>query len=389
MNVLEPIGDRRYVFNADGMRGIAEAEPIYQEFEAKKKPKKIVGWKIRINGNDYEFDGKPLEKIPFDIPDIDEIDIWTGGLRKTRPFPEIYEMLHKGVRTCLDLPCDYYYHILCLLILQSWAIEKLPAVFYGLVVGGFGGGKTVCQEVMKCLSKHGFLAGSITGSGTARTIQRYKLALFGDEIDVETAIKDSEKYMVFRQGYRRNNPFVRMNKNTFEPEFFDGFSSKTFSLHSDIEKALKTRSLIINIGETGDNRLPVINLMKEKFLRPVFEELFFWYMDNIGQARSIELPLVNIDYDMGIEELRKGLYNVATTGVSAEEKKFLSKFKGRNTELGFIAIFISRVFGIDIMTSIYEAFKEKEESEREFDASSFQGILKQLLIDKYQLINKI
>lgn len=384
--VIEPIGNLEYIWNNDGSKGISKAEPVYEIIETEKKEKKrgrLLYYKLDIEGREAKFSDMPLKKLIYYLPDRKLMEDYVNMLYTPKTAQEIFDRQNKLVRTFLDLPLNHYYNIANLIVLESWLTEKLNAVFYGCVIGGFGGGKTISLEILKALSRHGQLAGNIT-SAIARLTAQQKLTIFCDELDVKNSdmkdIRDSELLMNFRQGYRRNNPYIRLNTKTFEAEFFDSFGVKVFSLKSDIEKALKNRSLVINIGETGDNRLPVNNIFKENFLKAVNDDWFFWYLENITKVRIPSISFNDIDISKPVDEIREQIWKVATNSLSPDELGFLKKFRGRNIELGFIALAVSKAYGLDILADIVKSFEEKEEYETDFEESSYQQILRDVML---------
>lgn len=370
--VIEPLGMKRYLWKKGDKKGIADS--VYD--------KENDWWYLEIDDVTYFFEGKPLDKLVFRIPDENKIQQWISGELSSKTSQEVYEEISKAIRIFLDLPFKHNYDIAALLVLESWATEKLNVVFYGGIAGGFGGGKTVSLEVVKALSKHGCLSGSITAAGSSRLIEEQKLTVFYDELDVKDNSEDNQLYMSIRQGYRRNNWYIRLKAKTFEPETFDSFGVKVFSLHSDIERATKSRAFTINIGETSDKRLSIINLKKEEnMLNNIHDDIFFWYMENIANAYIDVEPMPVLDMAASIEEIRSTLHKNAVSLLSGKELEFLNAFRGRNVELGYIALQICNIFGIDVLDSLIESFKEKEELENEYDENSILSILKETLIE--------
>ncbi len=371
--VIEPVGNKNYIWKKCDKKGISLA--MFEEENGI--------WYIEIDGTGYCFEGSPLDRLIYSLPSKEKQQAWTNGEYKSRATDDIYPLIKATIKSLLDFPFEHHYTIAALLILESWLVEKLNTVFYGSVVGGYGGGKTVTLEVLKSLSHHGCMAGNLTGAGSPRLIEEQKVTCFYDEIDVKDKdTDDSTLLMSIRQGYRRNNYYIRMNSKTYKPEFFDSFGVKVFSLHSDLERATKTRAFTINIGESNDNRLPVINAMKNYILVPVYEELFFWYLDNINNVYINAAAPPEISLSMKPEEIRECLYRHAVGIFSAKEIEFLNKFRGRNSELAYITLQLTTMLGIDILDELLESFNDKIEAEEEYSESSILSLIREIL-EKY------
>lgn len=379
--VIEPLGNEEYIYYFNGLRGKTTA--IIKPQKAQKRKEYF----LKINDEWFELKDKPIKNVLFKIPSEESIIKWVSGEYKIKTGKELYEDCKKFIEVCLDLPLSYYYEVCTLLALLTWVRELTSSVFYGRIAGSFGSGKTVAMEVLALLFQHGYLIGDITSHGIARIIDKQKLNALFDEMDVGKGTKDTEAYRICRQGYRKNNPYVRCHPKTLDPQIFQVYSVKVFSLHSDIERALKMRGIPINIGQTSDSRLPIINMFKDSLGQEIFENIFFWYMENICKVAKVsevsEVAKVSIRSKDTIEEIREKIFKLATNKLNERELEFLKKFKGRNVELGYIALFVSKAFGIDILETLNKSFKEKAEFESEFDEGFMLTLIKDVLESKY------
>ena len=105
--------------------------------------------------------------------------------------------------------------------------------------------------------------------------------------------KDSDLNSIFRQGYRRGIKYSRVNPDTLEVESYLIFGGKLFTVHSDIEEALQTRTVPVHVRETSNPQYPVVNLDKTAFAHQVYTENFLWYLDNVLTFRDNDMHLVN------------------------------------------------------------------------------------------------
>ena len=377
--VYEPIGEFEYVWKCGDKRGISKAK---WNDDAKT-------YTMEIDGNKFTFKDKPLNKIVFKVPHKEQLNKWIIGEIKSKTGKEVYGLLKKYIKVCLDLPQPYYYDLTCLASLQSWVVEIVNTVVFFSIVGKFGSGKTVVNECLEAVCKHGVQSSSISPPAMPRITEQQKLCLMMDEIDVKTKTKDSEVYQFTRQSYRRGNLYIRWNNDTKEPDVCEPFGMKTFSLHGGTEKALSTRAVEINIGETDDTRLPIINQHKGGIGQEVLEYLFFWYVDNIltGLTRITHLTHltgITLDNACNAEDIRQQIYDVATEGMDEKYLDFLKTLRGRNVELAYVALFVCNVFDLDIFGELAQAFKKKQMDEEEFGVSTYTNILRELLCEMYE-----
>lgn len=381
--VYEPIGNLQYVYKTkDGAKGITNATEDEEN------------WFIQIENQTYVFSDKPLDTITFYSPNREIIEKWINNEHTSKSGKELFNICKNYLRTFLDLPDDNYYSIAVLTALESWLREVINVVFYLGIVGGFGGGKTVAAEAITYLLYHGHSSGNISSADVARSIDQQKLSLFIDDIDSFAGSKDSEVYQVVRQGYRKGLPYSRVNPNTLEPEDFDIFGVKIFTIHSDIERALKTRTFIINIAESSSKQLPILNLKKEEFGKKIYDELFIWYMDNILELKDkinandkFLFDLLNLfnfrSDELDKETVREYIYKSLPTNI-LEKVEQVQQVTGRNLELFFIGLFVADAVGLDLTKELISILSEKKESESEFDESVILSLLKDFLIEQYE-----
>jgi len=384
--VIEPLGDYRYLYNYKGKRGTATAS----------YDKETRIHYIEINGERFVFDSStpPLKIVLFKVPSDESIQKYINGNLEIKEPEEIFNHIVKYLQILYDVEDDSYYSIVAIGMLQSWLLPALDAVFYLYFTAKYGGGKTAFLEGLSILSRHGFMAGNISPSAIARMTHKYGLTLFADEFDVKTQSRDSELYLVFRQGYRRGNPYIRSgdSRNGFKEQIFDVFGWKACSIHGTIESALKTRGLPIPLRASRDYTLPILNLYKEKLGHPIFEELFFWYMENIKNLVAV-VAVVSLLSPVFAEEnkkidnvktIRKQLFAEITEEFDNLEINTLSKFFGRNEELLFIALRVCKAFGIKQLSALQSAFKRKAEDDQLYSDNFLIELLKETLIEAYR-----
>jgi hypothetical protein len=381
--VYEPIGKYAYVWKKGLARGISVAYVVEDE------ETKLKRWFIKIGDETYSFgERRPHYKLPFYVPDFEKVKQWVNGEIQSKSCLEIYQEIRKTLEICLDLTQPIDYDTLTIIVLTSWLAEKLEAVPYCNIIGGFGAGKTVALEALKMLFHHGVLAGDISTAFMGRAIDEFKLSTLYDEYDVKKKRGEEEEGdtdKIARTSYRKENFFIRIRPKTFEIDISDPFGVKVFSIHSATERALGTRGIPIYIGESQDKRISVVNIFKRDLGHKVMEDVFFWYMDSATNINFNEIDWSSIDLRKSVDEVREDVYNVAIAGFNEKERAFLEALRGRNMELAYIMLVILRGMGISeaLLPGLIETFKAKVEDELEFVESSQLGVLRDILLKFY------
>ncbi|RLF39612.1 MAG: hypothetical protein DRN12_06740 [Thermoplasmata archaeon] len=389
--VYEPVALGKYVYKTvDGEKGFANLKVEYEDEEQQRHPH----WFIEIAGVRWYFKAKPPKEFLFDFPPLETVEKWVKGERQSLSTEQLWKLNGVYLRTFLDFPRPFEFSVVQLFVQQSWLSEILPVVFYLGVKGEFGGGKTVTGESVVLVCRHGYFTGNCSPPFVARAIQDHKITLMVDELDTVAGTKDSDLNSIFRQGYRRGLKYSRVNPDTLETESYEVFGPKLFTVHSEIEEALQTRTVPIHVRETSDYRVPIVNLDKYAFGRFVYTENFLWYLDNIltfktNHMHSAALDTLDIldlffsDYNVEIqeEEIRKTLFEKRKTLLRERQVSQVSQVSGRNTELLFLCFAISNLVGIQCDNDVVKTFQQKLIEEGERTEIGYLGVLRQVLTD--------
>jgi len=398
--LYEPLGTREYVYaTKDGKKGIVPLQVEYEDPEKKKNP----SWKIQIEGKSYYFSKKPPKEWLFNIPDRDIIQKWVDGKKQSLTTKELWNLNSIYLRTFLDFPHEYEFSATLLFIQQTWLVELLPVVFYLGIRGEFGGGKSVTGEGVTNVCRHGYLTGNLSPPFVARAIQNQRITLMVDELDSLAGTKDSDLNSIFRQGYRRGLKYSRVNPDSLESESYHIFGPKLFTVHSDIEEALQTRTIPLHVRETDKPEYPIVNLDKTAFGELVYTENFLWYLDKILAFRDNELHTINglattqLDIldtlDLKISESNVNARAAEIRAILFEKKKRLisesqvnqvSQVAGRNTELMFLCFTLSNIIKISCDDDIKKTFEQKLIEEGERSEIGFIGILRDVLCSLWE-----
>ncbi|MGQ9625194.1 MAG: hypothetical protein ACUVT9_07500 [Candidatus Bathycorpusculaceae bacterium] len=390
--VYEPVSTARYVFKTvEGKKGFADLKIEYEDEEDYKGAHLY----IEVEGSRHYFKQKLPREFLFSMPNVEVIEKWVKGEKQSLTTEQIWRLNGVYYRTFLDFPHKHEFNMCQLFNLESWLVEMLHSIFYLGVKGEFGGGKTVTGETIVQTCRHGYFTGNVSPPFVARAIQDHKVTLMVDELDTMAGTKDSDLNSIFRQGYRRGLKYSRVNPDTLETESYEVFGPKLFTVHSEIEQALQTRTIPIHVRETNRPEYPIINLDKQAFGRYVYTENFLWYMDNILKIKSNEAHLLaqldTLDtLDLSISDYSIENLDEAIREMLFEKKKALltegqvsqvSQVTGRNTELMFLCFALSNLVGVNCNNSIIEAFNQKLTEESERTELGYLGILKQVLTD--------
>ncbi|MEM3632991.1 MAG: hypothetical protein QXN36_02130, partial [Candidatus Bathyarchaeia archaeon] len=319
------------------------------------------------------------------------------GEKQSFSMEQLWKLNGVYLRTFLDFPRPFEFSVTQLFIQQTWLVELLPVVFYLGVKGEFGGGKTVTGETIVLVCKHGYLTGNLSPPFVARAVQEHKITLMVDELDAVAGTKDSDLNCIFRQGYRRGLKYSRVNPEKLETESYMVFGPKLFTVHSEIEEALQTRTVPIHVRETSNPQYPIVNLDKASFAEYVYTENFLWYLDNaltfkrndlhaingsqLDILDTLDLKISDCNIDIQAEKLRQLLFENKKTLLLEGQVNQVSQVSGRNTELMFLCFALSNLLKIQCDDDIVKTFQQKLLEESERTEIGLIGVLRQVLTD--------
>ena len=275
---------------------------------------------------------------------------------------------------------------------MSYLQHFLPSATYICVDATKGSGKTTLLEIISLLKYHGFMAGDISPAALARYVDEHALNIAVDELDQKVGEKgDQEIVSILRKGQRRGDPYVRCQGKNFVPKPYDVFGIHAFSIRSETEDALRQRAFDIHASESKDNRLPILNMVKENILSSLMDTLFIWYIENavkIGVECSklgVGSELCGLDYFNLLHDLstecsgvggknatltegvitddRKTLYDNLTKGMKQPELELLAKLGGRNAELTYASLQVARLLGLDVIADLAKVSETKQADE--------------------------
>jgi len=405
--VYEPVGANEYIYHTkEGKKDVVQVHMEYEDPEQKKHPLYF----IMIDGKSHYFMKKPPKKWLFAFPDRNTIEEWVKGKKQSKKLKDLWNLTQVYFKTFLDFPHPHEFSIATLFIIQSWLTELISVVFYLMVKGEFGGGKSVSCETVIPICRHGYETGNLSPPFVARTIESQKITLYVDELDSVAGKKDSDLYSIFRQGYRKGGSYSRINPDSLEPESFQIFGPKLYTVHTEIEQALQTRTIPLHVRETQDYEYPIVNAEKTVFARTLHTDYFLWYMDNILKLRDNhfeKFEALNFPNNNQLDTLdRLDVFNQGPTvqidgenvdklsltirktlverKVALLQKRQVSQVAGRNVELSYLCFLLSNIVDINLDDNIMRTFAQKLIEEGERTEIGYLGTLKDLLIETYK-----
>jgi len=175
---------------------------------------------------------------------------------------------------------------------------------------------------------------------------------------------------------------MRMNPKTLEPECFEVHGVHNFTFRIGIEDALKNRSFISKLRPSHDIALPVLNYYIDEISRPIFNDLFFYFMENSlrlsyagGQVTQVTELQRGIEKELDIKERREKLFDFYTKQFTKEEVELMKLLVGRNIELAFICLTVAHLLGIKILDFIRALLIAKQSDEDIPDSFYYEKLI--------------
>jgi hypothetical protein len=408
--VYEPLGKGYYVWKCGKQKGLSEIT-----VEEDKPSTLSIG--------PYNFNFKQVikpeaqsffETLPFKVPRLETVNQWIEEKRTSRDLEAISKDVSNYVKILLDLEAPYEYNLGQIWVIQTWLRRKL-SFSWNLDFGGpFGAGKTAALMALVELAFHPYL-GTPRASTLARLNGKYDLTWLIDEYDKAKRVEGKESLldMIIRQGNYRGNLVTRWNYERGREETFDPFGPKIISYHTELETALKQRSLYhFKMPKSLDYRLPIVNTLSQLMSMKIFEDLFIWYMDNIlsvnvqllpqlpilpdktvtpeeaiwlmiNQTKQEPYPAVTINtsnsgnngnesHDI-IQSIRTKLYDAVTGDLSEQEKGLIKKLIGRTGQVAYFVIRLAKSVKLNgYIEDLDKALQLKQEEEEPEEYDSIQ-----------------
>lgn len=384
--LIEPVSKYQFFYNWCGIKGITEAKLIP---DSKR-------WYIEIEDNQIWLEDPPIKNHSYNLPDFSYVKSYLNSSITPRDTKSLFKAIENYFKVFVDIDKEGMYKILAIYPFLSFLQDNFDTIFYLGIDGQYGGGKTTLGELLAGVCKHGYATSNVSVAFIARMLDRQRLTLFIDELDTVNngEDQDHEIFAILRTGYRKGMPFSRVSKDNMEPETFDVFGCKMFSIHDKLEQALLTRSIPITLQESPSKQLPIINTEKRAYAKRLRDDLYLWYFDSaillLDKMYTVDIVDYIIDryiYNNNEGEARKEIALSLTSNLG--QPAILAQLKGRNLELCYILAKLDSVLGLRLLEDhgehILEIFKNKEEMEKEKQEMGMEGDIREILKEFYVL----
>ena len=249
--------------------------------------------------------------------------------------------------------------ITALFVFQGLLARNFPAVFYLVIKGRFGGGKTSLLNLLSALGG-GLVFENVSVPALVREMRPGRMICI-DEFDVHRpqevqAVMDA----VVRQGYRKNAaPYVRYDAASRRNDSIPIYGPKALTVRKFLDPALEDRRFIISAGPADGPdgyQLVVRNLWTE--LGDLPGRLKRW-ADRAGELHPAEKLREAASSEVFEQRVRSVVH---ATGAN------------RNTELAIVALETSDIIGVDLSAELREAASLKLASVGAQDAADLEDL---------------
>ncbi len=381
---IEPIGTGRYIYNVCGTIGLVNADINHDNNK----------WFVNIEGEEVYINGHPLDKteLIFNLPDKEYVEAFAKGKIKPLTTEELYDKTKKYFKRFLDLSEEAYYDLLTIATFQSWILSELNSVFFLGVYGEYGSGKTVTIELLRHVSRHGYMPDpSVAFIG--RCLDRFKVTPFIDEFD-KLGELDNELYRIIRTCYRRGGTYTRMAEKGQKVESFNTFASMGFTVHGSIEDALQSRTLPIYTTVTHSDVIPRLGALRQPLGQLLYNAFLGWYISHIIDIHTIRVARVAQIIDIINNNIGEGNDESIVALLSrGGEKRATGQLEGRNVELeqvileilGFLRFLdTGNQLRQPLLDATYKLLDLKDEIREEMRETGIAGLLHDFLINLYK-----
>jgi|GEM_PF-3055618 len=365
--IYEPIGDGWYVWIKDGKKGVSRVN-----YDQERK-----GFFLSLDGDEFRFKEVLLGTLPWATPPRQEVMDFIKERKRVMSGSELFSLIKKYFTVFIDLTNEWQATISALGVFESQLRDVLrTSLFYITFASSFGAGKTTALEAETELFYHGLAGSSVSDASQGRVGEFYRASWGFDEYD-EFAGETSKA--LSRVGYRPGGHYIRWNPDKNQPDITDPYAVRAFTIHSEHEAALKTRSLTyIELLKSSDHRVPIINKYRRDIANQLTRELWFWRLDFLskyeagdsGDSGDASKSVFGELASLSKEEFREGLYRKHTKGFLPSEVRLLEALRGRDAELVHTAISVARLIDTpEIIDDLVAAINQKRlEEAGEHDA---------------------
>lgn len=266
---------------------------------------------------------------------------------------ELFARVLGAYRKFVYFPQEWSYKIISLFVMQSYIFDALSNVWYVGLIGPKASGKSTVLEVTAELCNGGSDGGSdrvalsanMSPAAMARMAETH--ILFIDELDELKGEALEVAQGVLRSGYRRGMSYIRCEGKDFKPHPYKVFGPKAYSIRSEAEDALMTRTYGIMTGAPPPAeivRLHVDNVFRFEELESIATALREWATQDV--MRDLRANFKKLWQSAGFRERLEKLVGAGALP--------------RDLELAATCLSTAEVLGIDIEADINGAMSEQD-----------------------------
>ncbi|MFH0978636.1 MAG: bifunctional DNA primase/polymerase [Candidatus Woesearchaeota archaeon] len=355
----------------------------------KDEESKFVNHFFEWEGQKYLFSHAP-QKAPYNVPSMERVQEWLDGKLTIRPLSAILEDVARVISLLYDFNDVQDLSMCQLYVGQTYIAPVLDSFFYLGVDATRGSGKTTLLEILSFLAYHGFMGGDVSAAALARMCEDHSLSLLVDELDQKIGEHgEQEVVSILRKGQRRGNPYVRCEGKNHTPKAYDVAGPHGYSIRSLTEDALNQRTFFIHASVTTDSRLPVINTVKHQIIKPLADEMWFWALENLQRVfeeKQAWLPVVTCSGVVSCRgtpmDQRQALFDKLTSQFPEDDINLLRKLAGRNNEMAYTALCVSKLVGIRL--SQLNSLMVAKQANESVSSDYYLEALQRKLVDVYE-----
>ena len=394
-----PLGQGIYFIQTENEYNFCKAKKVRYKYKHNDevKTKTTKEYYLPWNNSYIKITSPLLEKHILNKLNLDNLISEYNNRKNELPkLREVYKEIVTLSKILFDLRTNKDYHLLALFILQSYLKPALSNVFFLHIEGDKHSGKSTLLNFISTISYNSFKCQDVSGAFISRLVETYSANICVDELD-ELGKKKDDVMNILRSGYTKDmvgaGKLEKIN-NQFVPKAFSSYGSHCYTLRSDSEDALKSRSYSIYSKNTDDDRLARLNKELVTLCNKIVTELNLILLHNFrlwvmhfqqnvtsvtGFSRNYEITKV-----LDIEKSRQDLYNFLTKSYTPEQKIIMKQIKSRNSQLADTLFTLLQMIGIEEDDFVKEIIESKI-ADDDANVDIEQDIVKTALINLYQM----
>jgi hypothetical protein len=266
----------------------------------------------------------------------------------------------------LDFPVSNTPIVMAIWTIGTYVYRIFEAYPYISLSGDRGSGKTKSLQIAQHLCFNSLMCSDITKASLFRVIEASSATLLIDEVENLKGYKKDENLLkILNAGYKRGNPVVRIDTESYTPQSFDIYSPKILAGIRGLDAVLEDRCIVLHMIKTLDVKKANLTVTNRT--------------ESWGEIRNL-LYCFALDHFSGIMQGYERVIAEIEPG---------SVIQGRRGELWFPLLGIARYIDSYGRTSYYGKLKEfAEHSIRDSEQDSLDNWSISLLFALEEMFKK-